>query len=680
MKYFVNASIRGKIILITFFISLIVSIVMTSITAFKEFAHFSEAFEQRVQMEIQIISDNIGSALLFEDKDNLKETVESLFQDKAIVNVKVYDAEEHLFFELSSGAENIQPERIENIEKQIVVDGESIGIIRVDVFNHNLNEVIKNIIIAMFLNITISVVLAAILALIFQRLISAPILHLYSMSAQVAQTQNYGLRAEQYSSDEVGKLAAMFNHMLEKVEQRDEKLEKLVEMRTVELEKLADEFRHRAFHDSLTGLPNRAVLSERFTLAADQALRRSNKFACLLLDLDNFKTINDTKGHNYGDKLLVEVARRLKQTVRKEDLVCRLGGDEFVILLVGLRTLDALNIATRKILNVFSSDFYIKNERVKTGVSIGASLFPDHGESLNSIKRKADVAMYRAKDSGKNCFFVYTPDMQEDVKHRLMIQNDLVKALEEEQLVLYYQPKIYLKSNKVSGCEVLIRWQHPKEGFLTPAAFIPYAEESKLIIQLDYYVLRKSFETLKNWQSKGVSNTSLSVNLSGRHFTNFNIVKVIKEHLATYKIEPELLEIEITEAVLIEDPEVAQEVVSAIKKLRVRLSLDDFGTGYSSLNYLRTLPIDCIKLDHSFIQRIDISQQDRRLIKGIISLGKQLQIELVAEGVETESQLEILRALNCDYVQGYYFLKPVPETEFVEWLKRSEPFDPAQSA
>ncbi|WP_196137500.1 EAL domain-containing protein [Aliikangiella sp. G2MR2-5] len=689
-KLFLNASIRDKIIIITCLISFTVSLMMTVVLAFQEYYRAQQNFYKRITLEAQIISDNIGSAVLFNDRDTLAETSKSFFQDRSILSVSVFDEEGVLFFESireerlndnpavlkdasSRSRGNLHLETKESItlvDKGIVVDEERVGTLQISAINYQLDSIIHNIFTTMAWNIVLSVVLASILAAFLQKLISAPILNLYKTSKLVAKTQDYSVRARQHSQDEVGSLASMFNQMLEKVEQRDEKLEKLVEQRTFELEKLAEEFKHRAFHDSLTGLPNRALLSERFDLAIEHAKRRQNKFACLLLDLDNFKTINDNKGHSYGDQLLIEVANRLKNTIRREDLVARLGGDEFVILLSDIEGTEGLYSLLEKIIEAVGKEFYVNNEVVRTGVSIGASLFPDHGSTMNSIKRKADVAMYRAKDGGKNCFYIYTPDMQEDVRYRLMIQNDLETAIQEEQLLLYFQPKIHNKAKLIKGCEVLVRWEHPKEGFLSPGEFIPYMEESSQIISLDYYVVKKACETIKRWQSSELSEISLAVNLSGRHFTNYRIVDKIKGLIDDFFINPGLLEIEITEAVLIEDPEVAQSVVSALKRLGVRLSLDDFGTGYSSLNYLRTLPIDCIKLDQSFIHSVDVNEQDKRLIKGVVSLGKGLGLELVAEGVETASQLNILESLGCDYVQGYYFLKPVSEKEFIQWYEK----------
>lgn len=668
MKAFVNVSIQRKILLLTLGLGLFTSVLIAAVIAYRDFNQAQKAFSTRLNLEVKIISDNLGSAVVFQDYEAIADTVASLSAETAILSVKVTDSSDELILAKEFQAQRGQSQTAD-FNAPILVDGERVGSLLVSTYNEDLARVLKDVFLTVAICLVFLLILVVALIMFLGKYISKPIVDLYHIAEVIGDTKNYSLRVNIQSGDEIGRLAEMFNYMLESIERRDENLEKQVIQRTLELEKLAEEFRHRAFHDSLTGLPNRALLGERFNLAVEHADRQQNMFGCLLLDLDNFKTINDTKGHNYGDKLLIEVAERLKATVRKEDFVSRLGGDEFVILLIDIDNVETLDEVLKKILASVSEDFYVNDELVKTGVSIGASIYPYHGSDINSVKRKADVAMYRAKDAGKNCFQIYSPEMQEDVKHRLMIQTDLQQAINEEELILYYQPKIDLKTKKIAGHEVLIRWQHPKEGFLTPAGFIPFAEETPLIIELDYYVLRKSCETLSRWQKMGLKKYSLAINLSGRHFTNFKIVNFLKDYICDYRIDPSWLEIEITEAVLINDPEVAQNVVDAIKSLGVRLSLDDFGTGYSSLNYIRTLPIDCVKLDPTFIRHIQDNEQDQKLISGIVSLGKSLNLEIVAEGVESFEQLVMLESFGCDYVQGYYFQKPVPEAVLLDWMK-----------
>lgn len=626
-----------------------------------------KALQRRVDIESQIISSNIAPAVLFDDVAAANETLATFAADPALVSLILLRSDG------SAMAKYINPKfdkssyNALSVEKAIKFDDQIIGVLKISVSTGEIDH--QNITNIIFVTITLSILLLLTI-LIIRPLIKSiliPLLNLHNISERIAKTRNYTLRAQVHSNDEVGQLSTMFNHMVEQIEHRDDMLEKQVSQRTNELEKLAEEFRFRAFHDSLTGLPNRALLNERFEQCTAQASRNKTKFACMLLDLDDFKTINDTKGHEFGDELLIQVSKRLKNTVRKEDLVCRLGGDEFVILLTGLNELHEAEIIARKILAQLNREFLIKSERIRTAASIGGAIYPTHGENMSAIKRHADVAMYRAKDAGKNRFCLFTDGMQQDVKYRLMIQNGLKPALQEKQFEVYVQPKVDPARHQVSGCEALVRWNHPTEGFLTPEKFVPYAEEIGVISQIDYFVINECCALLVKWAEIFTNPLAIAVNLSGRHFHDYHIVDELEKSINRFQIDPSLLEIEITEAVLIEDPDKAQKIVRAIKSLGVGISLDDFGTGYSSLNYLRTMPIDTVKLDRSFVKNIDTNLQDKRLTRGIVSLARGLNLKMVAEGVENDRQLQTLMELGCETMQGYYFLKPVPNSDFIHW-------------
>ena len=300
-------------------------------------------------------------------------------------------------------------------------------------------------------------------------------------------------------------------------------------------------------------------------------------------------------------------------------------------------------------------------------MSIGGAVYPDHGEDITKLKRAADIAMYHSKDAGKNQFHAFEDRMEEATIQRLIVQNDLKTAIKEEQLKLYYQPKIDSQTNEVCGCEVLIRWQHPQYGLLFPDTFIPFAEEGGQMELIDYYVIERAFKQAATWSEAGTP-LVVAVNLSGAHFHNHRITKKLVELMGKFKLDPSLIEIELTEAVLISDPQIALEVVKVIKSLGIRVALDDFGVGYSSLSYLRTFPVDIIKLDKSFVFSVLSNQQDKRLTKGIISLAKGLELEVVAEGVETIEHANYLKAIGCHYLQGYHYLKPAPREEFELWL------------
>lgn len=670
MSFLRNLDIKPKILASTLGIVFVTTLVIDVAIFAMQYHTAKTNLDARLNIEANIISQNISASVLFDDEKTTSEILSSFKSDPAILKVEVLDLAEKVFSEHVTKDGYIVGGADFSISKPIVFSGDEIGTLVVYVSDAEISSGISKTILFSITTLVIALGVAFLLSLAVQGMIFESILALHNTSQRVAKTRDYSLRAEIFSEDEIGRLAKTFNSMLEQVEQRDAMLEKQVSHRTLELEKLAEEFRFRAFHDNLTGLPNRALLNERFGLCIEHARRCGNKFVCLLLDLDDFKTINDTKGHDYGDELLIGVAQRLKASVRAEDLVCRLGGDEFIILATDIETeFDARQIANN-ILFSLSEDIVIKDDKIKTAVSIGGAIYPQHGETVGVLKRHADVAMYHAKDGGKNRFSLFSHGMQEEVHYRLMIQRDLEPAILDNQLIIYFQPKVLAETGEVAGCEALVRWQHPEEGFLTPDKFIPYAEETPLIREIDYYVIRECCKKLKEWSARFDKPVPIAVNLSGRHFRSFKIVEVLKEAITSAGISPDLLEIEITEAVLIADPDKAQKVVHAIKSIGFTISLDDFGTGYSSLNYLRTLPIDIIKLDRSFIANIDTSEQDRRLTRGITSLAKGLDLTMVAEGVETESQLQTLLDLGCHCFQGYYFSKPVPEVEFLAWHKK----------
>ncbi len=673
-----NSSLRSRILLTTLSTLIFASLIISAAVYWNYDRLTKQALQTRVLIEADIISQNLATSILFDDVVTALEILSTFKADDAVLHVKLETASGALFADYNNVTYKKSDNNVFRFRDEIVFEGKNIGFLDIVVSKKELNEQNIALTIFLFLILTIVIIVSFSLSRPIIKSVLLPLLHLHEVSQNIARTRNYALRASVASEDEVGKLSKMFNQMVEQIEHRDDMLEKQVSQRTQELEKLAEEFRFRAFHDSLTGLANRALLNERFDLSVKHALRCKSRFAFLLLDLDDFKTINDTKGHEFGDELLIEVSKRLCATIREEDLVCRLGGDEFVILLNDLSQLDDINMIARKILAQLNREFVINKDRIRTAVSIGGAVFPDQGKNMSTIKRHADVAMYRAKDTGKNQFCLFSQGMQEDVKHRLLIQSGLRPGLDENQFEVYVQPKVNPEEGSVIGCEALVRWNHPQEGFLTPDKFIPIAEEIGMVNEIDYFVIRDCCSTIKQWAEVFTQPIPIAFNLSGRHFRDYRIVDVLENAIREFQLDPSMLEVEITEAVLIEDPNKAQKVVHGVKSLGLGISLDDFGTGYSSLNYLRTLPIDTVKLDRSFVMNIDKNTQDKRLTRGIVSLAKGLNLKLVAEGVENQSQLNTLLKLGCQHMQGYYFLKPCTKGEFVQWYLRGYSLPKAQ--
>jgi len=417
--------------------------------------------------------------------------------------------------------------------------------------------------------------------------------------------------------------------------------------------------KYLATHDSLTDLPNRAMFVELLNASVNTAQRYKQKLALLFIDLDRFKIINDTLGHADGDALLVEIASRLRQTMRESDLVARLSGDEFVVILPAVVDEQEVAVVARKLLSAVMKPLTLRGQECRVTASIGVALYPEHGNDAPTLTKNADVAMYLAKEEGKNDFRVFADNMKTQSVERLMLETNLRKALERGEFVLLYQPKIDLRTGNITGVEALLRWNQRDLGILPPTQFMPLAEETGLIVPIGRWVLQTACEQHMAWQRDGVPSVYMAVNLSPRQFQHEDLLRDIDEMLAATGMPPELLELEITEGMVMQNTDRAIETLTEIKKRGIRVSLDDFGTGYSSLTLIKRFPIDTLKIDRSFIRDLPSDTDDKAIADAIIGLGKALSLTIVAEGVETTEQEGFLRNHACDEIQGYLFSRPV---------------------
>jgi diguanylate cyclase (GGDEF)-like protein len=435
-----------------------------------------------------------------------------------------------------------------------------------------------------------------------------------------------------------------------------------------EKKRAEERIQYLATHDALTGLPNRDMFGQVLNIAIASAQRYERKLAVLFIDLDRFKIVNDTLGHEAGDALLNEMAVRLKECVRASDLVARLGGDEFGVLLQ--ETGDALQVATvaRKILSALMKPINLSDQECRVTASIGVCMYPGDGADEQALMKNAESAMYLAKEEGKNNFQFYSAKITTHSLERFTLEAGLRRALENDEFILHYQPKVDFKTSAISGVEALIRWRSPL-GIISPALFIPLAEETGLIVPIGRWVLRQACAQNMIWQRQGLPPTCMAVNLSARQFNDGELLKDIREALAESGMPPERLELEITEGMVMKDTERAIKLLTAIKAMGVRLAIDDFGTGYSSLAQLKRFPIDTLKVDRSFIRDIPNDSEDNAIAEAIIAMGQTLGLTVVAEGVETAEQAEFLRSRACDEMQGYYFSKPIEPEKFVELLR-----------
>lgn len=432
----------------------------------------------------------------------------------------------------------------------------------------------------------------------------------------------------------------------------------------------AEQMYHLAHHDVLTGLANRTALQLRLVQAVSEAKRRNGGIALLFIDLDRFKIINDTLGHAIGDRLLGEVAARLQRIVRESDLIARLGGDEFVILLSDIDNANAAAAVAAKVLAAFASPVVIDANELHTSPSIGISLFPSDGTDSETLLRNADTAMYHAKANGRNNYQFFAAEMNRAANQRLDLERKLRQALAHGELSVAFQPQLRAGDHMPVGVEALARWRHPVDGVIPPALFIPVAEETGLIVELGEWVLRHACRTMREWIDAGLPPLKVAVNVSARQLRRRDFLETVAGILAETELPPELLELEVTESVAMENPEQSIGLLRAIRQMGVSIAIDDFGTGYSSLAYLKLLPIDFLKIDRSFVADIEIDLNDRAIAFGTIALAHSLGLGVIAEGVETADQLDLLRSNGCDQIQGYFFSPPLAADEAAGFLRR----------
>ena len=439
---------------------------------------------------------------------------------------------------------------------------------------------------------------------------------------------------------------------------------------------------HLAHHDSLTGLPNRLYLAANLPNAIASARRNGTMLAVLFLDLDRFKHVNDSRGHETGDKLLKTVAQRVRATIRTQDLVVRMGGDEFVVVMRGVVDAEEVREAAVRITNALSAPMVIDGRTLVTTVSIGVALFPHDGADMGELLRHSDTAMYQAKDRGRNNFQLFSPGMDHRLKERIAIESSLRTALQSRQLDVHYQPIVDIESHRVIALEALLRWKHSSHGYIRPAIFVPVAEEAGLIVSIGDFVLQRVMEDMTRWRQQEGKLVPVAFNVSAVQLQRSNLADSIARLTHEHGIEPSMLQVEITESAVFERREAgareaSEDTVAKLRELGVHIAIDDFGTGYSSLSYLKRWRVDTLKIDRSFVRDLVTDMSDLAIVSAIIAMARHLHIEVVAEGIEGWPQLEKLRQLGCSYAQGYLFARPAPSQDCLRYLLQ-QPLDLTQ--
>lgn len=519
---------------------------------------------------------------------------------------------------------------------------------------------------------------------------------LLELSREVLHIGNRGSVAmrlkPQQKRDEIFILSDEINRMLEKLEESEKQLREAhnsleikVDERTQELfeanellkteieerKKIQERVTHLAYHDHLTGLPNRLLFTDRLSQAIFLARRTEKPLGVIFVDLDAFKMVNDTMGHDQGDELLKEVAKRLAASVRCDDTVCRVGGDEFILMVQNIADPEDIAKIAEKIVGCFEQPYKLKGQDFYVTSSVGVAMYPTDGDDVETLIKNADIAMYKAKESGKNQYVMCTPIMKNKVMETMTLTNSLYRALHRNELMLYYQPQVSCNSGKIIGVEALLRWNHPELGFVPPSKFIPLAEQTGLIMSIGDWVLKTACKQNKAWRDAGLPHIRMAVNLSLQQLQNPNIVMRVEEILKETGLSPKCLELEITESIAMNDSGHVTDVLNLFKRKGITISIDDFGTEYSSLSRLKQLPIDRIKIAMPFVQGISVSEKDEAITKAIIVLAKNLGMHTIAEGVETKQQLDFLSQRMCEEIQGFYYYKPLPAEE-IEAILRAD--------
>lgn len=527
--------------------------------------------------------------------------------------------------------------------------------------------------------------LAIVLTLMLTRRLVQPIRELAGVAREVAEGR-LGQTVVIRANDELADLARAFQLMVDnlgvsraRLLEYQNMLEHRVQLRTRELEAATARALDLAQRDTLTGLPNRAYFNQMLEQAMASHQQTGEKIALLFLDLDLFKRINDTMGHQAGDRLLVLIAEQLRHCVRDGDLVARLGGDEFVILARQLCSIEQLSAIARRILNAFVQPVEINAQSFRIGFSIGISVCPEHGSDAATLLKSADLAMYATKEDGRGHYRFYTPDLNLRAMEQLSIENGLRRALENEsELFLEFQPQVDLASGQLVAAEALLRWHQADGSVMMPGRFIPVAEETGLIVPIGKWVLLSACATLARWQEAGLPLPRIAVNIGAPQFESRDFCDLVAEALRVYNIPPDRLELELTESIIVRDAESALREMARLKALGVSIALDDFGTGYSSLSYLSRMPIDSVKVDRAFVMRSTEDRNAHTIVRSIVALSHSLGYTVVAEGVENLAQLRLLRAVGCDLLQGFLLGHPMSEKAIEAWIM--SPMTPAQAA
>jgi diguanylate cyclase (GGDEF)-like protein len=691
MRWFRNLRIANKLFLLIVLINVTALSVSGAFLAVYTWHSLHDDIVEQLKRRTEIVAAaNLTAALSFKDKRAAQDALSALCADKNTLAAAVYDAQGTVFAvypEPTEGLKNIGAPLRQNykfvadelfIKQPVILDNENIGYLVLQYSRQEINQKFWYFLRVIVGFLSAAALLSCLLTSFLQHHITQPIQALSALTLKIVEQEDYSVRAQPRGKDEVGELTRHINAMLARIESRDaqleqynKELENMVVKRTEQLERINNSLEHRARHDVLTNLPNRVLFADRLRQAIFTADRNGGKVAVLFVDLDYFKQINDSYGHEAGDQVLLQVAKRMEGSVRSVDTVSRFAGDEFTLILPNINSAQDLNQVAAKLRHELDRPVAFNALSLNISASIGGAIYPDDADDMELLLQAADQAMYHAKTQGRNCFQLYSDSMNERVVKRRQLQSDLKKALANDEFVILYQPVVDLATGRLDSLESLLRWQNPQLGLLTPDNFLAAAKENGLITEIDKHMLLKVSGQIEDWRRKGLTAT-IRINLALRDFLSTDFFQLFFELIEKGRIEPAMLSLEIEESVLRSDSPQVIRMLDKLKETAVGISIDNFGTEYASLLTLLRGRIQYVKIDRSYFQRNASNSERFRLIQAlIVAMAHSLDVKVIAAGVETEKQREFLEKIGCDLAQGYLFHRPMLSPEAEELLENA---------
>jgi len=661
MRFLTGTSFAHKMTMMALLASSVASATLMAVFVAYDSMNAHTQLENRLSTLANIVGQNSAAALLFDDRPAAMEVLQALQAEGSVVSACLYGQSGQLFADYQRGAgvdpcpsrkgRQAGPARgFATVTRTVERDGDFAGSL---VLRSDLREIEarwRHMLEIAVLPLIVALVVGGIAGSLLQRRISKPVRELAGAMHEVTERHNFSVRVNLAGVDEIAQLGDGFNTMLAELEKR-----------AAEKTAFEAQLKHQALNDELTGLPNRRLLSDRLTHTLEVAKRAGHQVALLYIDLDGFKLVNDSLGHAIGDVLLRQAGDRLRSRVRRSDTLARLGGDEFAVVLSGLRAREEAGVVAEELLEILKPHFLVENHEISIGASIGVSLFPDNGATPAQLLQQADGAMYAAKRSGKNRMVTFSEELGTAIRERLNLETQLRNALAHEEIRVHFQPEFDVATRRLVRFEALARWTHPALGSIPPGKFIPIAEETGLIAGLGMYVMEVACREAVRWQTIAGRPVGVAVNVSSLQLMRDSFGDDVAEVLRETGLDPHLLQIELTESVMVDGARGAAEGMTRLAAMGVSLAIDDFGTGYSCLSYLPRLPFDALKIDRSFVSDLGTRPEVEAMVHSLVTLAHNLGMRVIAEGVETEQQLQRIAELGCNEVQGYLLGRPTSE-------------------